>query len=109
MVLMAAQWLGLGCSTPPPVEAPVQWAVQEAFDVPPPPGFVSLDLGPRHTSAAFELGASVTLARNGHRVTADIVDVRQDAAGTVLTVYANADGATAWVQSAVPVTVGVLP
>lgn len=89
--------------------APATWPVSEALDVPPPPGFVSLDLGPTKTSTTFELGAAVALEGAERSVSAEILDVRELPAGRVLTVYAEAAGAGPWVESASPVTVRVVP
>ena len=83
--------------------------MHEAYDVPPPPGSVSLDLGPIRTRSTFALGAAVTLERDGRRVPAEVLDVQHQSGGVVITVYADAAGAAPWVSSATPVSVRISP
>lgn len=109
-----AWWLGvwwlIACGgTPTPSEAPARWEVREAFDVPPPPGFVSLDVGPVRTDIPFELGARITLHEGKRRAEAEIVDMRQTKGMTYLTVYAEEAGAGPWTVRASPATVEVRP
>ncbi|MBX2802282.1 MAG: hypothetical protein KTR31_31670 [Myxococcales bacterium] len=98
--LLASLW---ACAPSP---AP-RWAVREALDVPPPPGAVSLDLGPTRTDTVFSLGTVVQLREGSRTVRAEVLDVRQDTAGTLLTVYADAEGAQPWLEAAKPVDVEI--
>ena len=85
--------------------------MREAFDVPPPPGKVSLDLGPVRTPRTFALGEALRLARHGQEgveARAEIVDIRPGGDGVTLTVYADASRAEPWVLAAQPVQIVIL-
>jgi hypothetical protein len=82
-------WLLLACTTP-------TWPVHEALDVPPPPGLVSLDLGPVDTRVPYALGATVHLHHGHASVRAEVLDVRTTTDGITLTVYAD-EAARDWV------------
>lgn len=85
---------GCGWFTP---SATPEWPVREAFDVPAPPGSVSLDLGPVSTSIPFAPGDQIRLRRETQILELELLDVRTPNGSTTLTVYAPADVAEPWV------------
>lgn len=90
---------------------PVAWPVAEAFDVPAPPGSVSLDLGPVRSPSGFTVqpGHRVRLSRRGRVETAEVVDVQTKGDHVTLTVYAPATVTEAWLLGPAPVTLHVRP
>ncbi|MEM6926995.1 MAG: hypothetical protein AAF602_08715 [Myxococcota bacterium] len=88
--------------------APAAWPVREAFDVPPPPGAVSLDLGPVRTTTAYAPGDQVRLVRGGQTLTVELLDVQRHDGAVTLTVYAPAEIVEPWVLTAEPPTVRVV-
>lgn len=74
--------------------------VREAFDVPPPPGALTLDVGPIDgLPADVQPGSVVTV----HGVALDVVDRQDMDGGAILTAYIAEDDARRWLDAgAVP-------
>lgn len=85
--------------------ADVRWPVEEALDVPPPPGAVTLELGPVRTDMTFTPGDRLRISLDGHAVNADLVDSRVIDGKISLTVYAAAHEVRPWIDSGGPVVV----
>ncbi|MEN0067198.1 MAG: hypothetical protein AAGA48_34015 [Myxococcota bacterium] len=103
MVFYGPLLLACGASEPP------LWRVREAFDVPPPPGAVALDLGPVKVKRVFQPGQRVRLRHGPHTVPVELLDVRSGDEGTILTVYAPANVADAWVLAPNPIQIRIEP